>query len=333
MSASGLTDKQPVGSSEAAQPLARPGIASLVSKSDAVLLLVLIVLAVAGPMLGGFYLYVFTLAGIYAIVTIGNNLLLSHGGLLSLGQGGLVAISCYACAYSANAGLPFIATLIVGTAVAAVAGFIVGLPALRLSGHYLALVTLAFAIAVGEVIVVLDTYTGGTSGIGVTQNVLSPMANFYAILATIAIASVLQSRTLASRFGIALRLVRDSERAAASCGIKIARYKLTAFVYSGILAGLSGAFFVSATGYVAPMMFDLWLSIYLLVAVVLGGMRSPAGAVFGAALVAIVQQIGAAYQGLSSIIFGAALLLVLYATRSNFFISLAGRFRNRTVGQ
>lgn len=295
-------------------------------KSDLALLAVLAVAAIAAPFLGGFYLYVLTLAGIYAIVTIGNNLLLSHGGLLSLGQGGLVAISCYVCAYTANAGMPFIVSLLAGALAAAVAGLIIGLPALRLSGHYLALVTLAFAIATGEVIIVLDIYTGGTSGMAATDNTLRPLPNFYAIVGTIAVAAVLQSALLSSRFGIALRLMRDSENAATSCGINIAKYKLTAFVYSGILAGIAGAFFVSATGYIAPMMFDLWLSVYFLIAVVLGGMRTPAGAVFGASLIAIVPQLSSGYQGLSAIIFGVALLIVLYATRSTLAIRLARQF-------
>jgi ABC-type branched-subunit amino acid transport system permease subunit len=301
-------------------------------KSDVVLLAVLATAAMAAPFIGGFYLYVLTLAGIYAIVTIGNNLLLSHGGLLSLGQGGLVAISCYVCAYIGNAGMPFPIALLAGTLAAAMAGFIIGLPALRLSGHYLALVTLAFAIAAGEIIIVLDTVTGGTSGMAATDNTLPPLANFYAIVAVVAVAAMLQSALLVSRFGIALRLMRDSENAATSCGINIARYKLAAFVYSGILAGIAGAFFVSATGYIAPMMFDMWLSVYFLIAVVLGGMRSPAGAVFGASLIAIVPQLSSRYQGLSAIIFGVALLALLYATRSTLAIRLSAQFRRWSSG-
>ncbi len=286
------------------------------SWSDMALLGCLTILAVAAPFLGGFYMYVFTLAGIYAIVALGNNLLLSHGGLVSIGQGGLLAIGCYVYAFAARAGWPVPFIVILSTTVAALSGLLIGLPALRLSGHYLALVTLSFAIAVAEVIIVFDDYTGGTSGIPIAANTLSPIANFYAILAVTALAAISQSRLLASRFGLALRLMRDSERAAAAIGINIAKYKLAAFVYSGVLAGLAGTFFVSATGYLTPTMFDLWLSVYFLVAIVLGGMGPPAGAVFGATLIAIIPQLSSAYQGLSAIIFGFALLLVLFATRT-----------------
>lgn len=309
-------------------PAASAGIPRLAT-GDIVLLIVLAIAAGVAPFIGGFYLYVLTLAGIYAIVTIGNNLLLSHGGLLSLGQGGLLAISCYACACAANAGLAFPVTLVAGTLAAALAGLAIGLPALRLSGHYLALVTLAFAMATGEIIVVMDSYTGGSSGMAVTDNTLRPLANFYAIVATIAIAAVLQTVLISSRFGIALRLMRDSENAARSSGINVARYKLAAFVYSGLLAGIAGAFFVSATGYITPTMFDMWLSVYFLIAVVLGGMRTPAGAVFGASLIAVVPQLSSTYQGLSSILFGVALLAVLYVTRSTLAIRLAQQFGGR----
>jgi branched-chain amino acid transport system permease protein len=306
---------------------ATEGSIASITYSDIALLACLVLIAAAGPFFGGFYLYVFTLSGIYAIVAIGNNLLLGHGGLLSLGQGGLLAISCYVCAFAARAGLPFPVTLILGVSAAASAGFCVGLPALRLSGHYLALVTLAFAIAVTEVLIVFDDVTGGSSGISVMSHVLSPLSNFYAILVTVGGAAILQSILLKSRFGIALRLIRDSERAASSCGINVARYKIAAFVYSGVLAGIAGTYFVSATGFLSPTMFDFWLSIYFLIAVVLGGMRGPAGAVFGAALVAIVPQLSSAYQGLSSIIFGVAILAVLFATRSRLALRVAGGMR------
>jgi branched-chain amino acid transport system permease protein len=299
------------------------------SFSDLLLLVCIGVLTIAAPFLGGFYIYMFTLAGIYAIVTLGNNLLLSHAGLLSLAQGGLVAIGAYACGYAARSGLPFLATLVAGSLAAALCGFVIGLPALRLRGHFLSLVTLSFALAVFEIIIVLEDFTGGNVGLPVTENTLSPILNFYAVLGVVALVTVSQSILLSTRTGIALRLVRDSERAAAASGINIAKYKLVAFIYAGILAGVSGTFFVSATGYLAPSMFDVWLQVYILVAVVIGGMGPPAGAVFGAVLIEVIPQLTSAYQGLSSIILGIALLAVLLGARSTLSRRVQALVRQR----
>jgi len=280
------------------------------SRADRVLLALLVLLAAAGPFLGGYYLYVFTLAGIYAVICLGNNLLLSHGGLVSIGQGALCAIGAYAYGAAAQQGWPVPQCLLVSVLASTLSGAIVGLPALRLSGHYLALVTLAFTISVPEVIIVLDNVTGGASGMAITT-AIPPTANFYMMLAAVALIAVSQSQLIASPFGIGLRLLRDSSRAAASVGIRGAKYKLIAFAYSGALAGFAGASFASATGYLTPGMFDVWLSIYVLAAVVLGGMRHPAGAVLGASIVAIVPQLVSQFQGLPSILFGSFLLLAI----------------------
>lgn len=280
------------------------------SRADGVLLAALALLAVLGPFLGGYYLYVFTLAGIYAVICLGNNLLLSHGGLVSIGQGALCAIGAYTYGFAAQQGWLIPQCVLASVVVSTLSGAVVGLPALRLSGHYLALVTLAFTISVPEVIVVLDDLTGGASGMAVTT-AIPPLANFYMMLVAVALVAVTQSRLIASPFGIGLRLLRDSSRAAAAVGIRGARYKLLAFAYSGALAGFAGASFASATGYLTPGMFDVWLSIYVLAAVVLGGMRQAAGAVLGASIVAIVPQLVSQFQGLPAILFGAFLLAVI----------------------
>lgn len=280
------------------------------SRPDGVLLAALALLAALGPLLGGYYLYVFTLAGIYSVICLGNNLLLGHGGLVSIGQGALCAVGAYAYGAAAQQGWPIPQCMLVSVVASTVCGAIVGLPALRLSGHYLALVTLAFTIAVPEIIIVLDDLTGGASGMAIT-NAIPPLANFYTMLAAVALVAVTQSLLIASPFGVGLRLLRDSSRAAAAVGIRGAHYKLLAFAYSGALAGFAGASFASATGYLTPGMFDIWLSIYVLAAVVLGGMRLPAGAVLGASIVAIVPQLVSQFQGLAAILFGGFLLAVI----------------------
>jgi branched-chain amino acid transport system permease protein len=204
-------------------------------------------------------------------------------------------------------------------------GFLVGLPALRLSGHYLALVTLAFGLAAEELIIVLQDYTGGVSGMPVTANAASPLVNYEFVVFTIFFLLTTQNALLGSRLGRTLHLVRDSETAAAAAGINPAATKLFVFTYSGALAGIAGPLFASATQYLTPSMFDLWFSVNVLVAVVLGGMNRPIGAVMGALFVGILIQVSANYQGLASIIFGGFVLLFL------FFIREATRRRIRDL--
>lgn len=276
---------------------------------------VALVAAALGPFLGGYVLYVLTFAGAYAIVSLGNNLLLGHAGLVSLGQGALMAFGAYAAGFALRAGVPWYGAIPIGMLAAGTVGFIVGLPALRLSGHYLALVTLAFALATEEIIIVFQEYTGGVSGMPVAVGVPSPLLNYEVTVALLALLVVSQHFLLQGRFGRALHLVRDSERAAAAAGISIAGMKLLAFTYSGLLAGIAGPLFVSATQYLTPSMFDLWLSVNVLAAVVLGGMNRAVGAAVGALFVAVVILMSTAYQGLASIIFGTCLLLFVLFVR------------------
>ena len=279
--------------------------------------ILLAIAAAAGPFLGGYYLFVLTFAGVYAIVAVGNNLLLSHAGLVSLGQGGLLCFGAYAAGFAMRAGIPWYGALPISMTVAGLVGLAVGLPALRLSGHYLALVTLAFALASEELIIVLQEYTGGVSGMPVTSGVASPLVNYEVLAGLLCLLLISQNLLLSSRLGRSLRLVRDSERAAAAAGINVAGTKLIAFVYSGVLAGIAAPFFVSATQYLTPGMFDLWLSVNLLVAVVLGGMNRPLAAAAGAIFIAVLIQVSASYHGLAPIIFGSCVLLFLLTTRGS----------------
>jgi branched-chain amino acid transport system permease protein len=273
------------------------------------------VAAAAGPFFGGYQLYVATLGAVYAIVALGNNLLLGHLGVVSLGQGALFGIGAYACGLALRASWPLPVAILVGAGVAAGVGFLVGLPALRLSGHYLALVTLAFAAAVVEIIIVMNPITNGVSGIAVATGVPSPLSTYLLSLGVLTAASLAQEGMLGGRLGRIFHLVRDSERAAAAVGVRIAQYKLLGFSYSGVLAGLGGSLFVLATQYLAPSMFDVFFSVYLLVAVVLGGMNRPFGAIAGSVFIAVLTQVASAFQGLVSITFGLSILIATIAAR------------------
>lgn len=267
----------------------------------------LLMVAAIGMQFGDYYRFIFGLVAIYGIVSLGNNLLLGHARLLSLCQGALMALGAYAGGMAARAGANALEMLLVGAGAAAVAGLIVGLPALRISGHFFAAVTLLAAVATTELLLVLNI-TGGADGLAVLPNPFSPDGSYWVAYALLIVALVTQELILRGRFGRNLHLIGESPRAAASMGINISTYKLGAFIYSGVLAGIAGALYAAVSAYLQPELFTVYLSIYILAAVVIGGMNRPVGALLGAAVVAAVPQLTMNSAGLAPVIFGSALI-------------------------
>jgi branched-chain amino acid transport system permease protein len=240
--------------------------------------------------------------GIYTIALLGLNILTGYTGQISLGHGAFMAIGGYTTAIlMADHGVKDVWTIPAATAVAGAAGFLFGIPALRLSGLYLALATFAIAVATPAVIKKFEGFTGGGSGknlFGTPEltgsvapvHVLGRTLTFnnwlYYLAWTIAlVAYVVAWLVLRGRTGRALRAVRDSETAAVSSGISLARYKTLAFGVSSAYAGLAGSLYAIANTYVNPDTFPISLSIVLLVGVVLGGLGSLLGVMAGAVFV------------------------------------------------
>jgi branched-chain amino acid transport system permease protein len=274
-------------------------------------LICVVLIAVAGQVVPPYYQYIFVLAGVYSLAVLGNNLLLSHVGLLSIGQGALVAVGAYTTAIASQGGIGPVESLVLGVAAAMFAGFVVGLPAVRLRSHYLALVTLAFALALAEALGSFPGVTGGATGLAITENIISSDVLYFVTFGLLAIVLLTQELALAGRLGRTLHIIRDSPQAAASFGVRVARYKLGAFMYSGAMAGLAGGLMVSLTAYVSPTTYDLFLSIYIMAAVVMAGMSSPLAAVGGAFVIAGVPQLTTTTAGAAPIILGAVLLLMI----------------------
>lgn len=275
----------------------------------------LAIVALVGVQFGDYYRYIFGLVAVYGIAALGNNILLGHARLLSLGQGGLMAIGAYAGGIAARGGASAVEMLLVGAGVAAIAGLAVGLPALRLTGHFFAAVTLLFAVAVAELLLVLDEITGGGSGLALFPNPLPPDTSYWVAYAFLIVALLTQEIVLRGRIGRHLHLMGESERAAAAAGINIARYKLGAFMYSGVLAGIAGVLLAVVSEYLLPTSFSFFLSVYILAAVVIGGMDRPFGALVGAAVVAAIPQFTTSSAGYAPIIFGSALILGIVGPR------------------
>ena len=264
----------------------------------------------------------FTLVLSYAVAALGLNLLLGYSGQISLGHGAFFALGAYVTAILvAKSGWPHVATIPVAAAICFLAGFAVGIPALRLHGLYLALVTLGLAVATPQLIKRFDGLTGGTQGLSAPPPTVPGWADFLAddqwlYLLNLAIAIpmfVLAAGIVRGRVGRALVAVRDNQIAAKTYGVDLAAYKTRAFAISAAYAGVGGSMFAIAVGFVAPESFGFALSFSFLAAVVVGGLATVGGAVFGALFIEFVPVYAAdVNEALAAVIYGGVLILFMY---------------------
>jgi branched-chain amino acid transport system permease protein len=249
----------------------------------------------------GYHTFQFTLVMIYAIALLGLNILTGYNGQISLGHGAFYAIGAYVAAVLMDQlGAPYWATLPVAGAVCLVAGFLFGLPALRLEGLYLALATFALGVSLPQLLKykALEKWTGGVQGIVIAK----PEAPFglplnadqwlyFFTLATTALMFLLGWNLLRGRVGRALVAIRDHHVAAEAMGVNNALYKSLAFGVSAMYTGVAGALGAIAVQFVAPDSFNIFLSLMLLVGIVIGGLASISGALFGALFIQFVPNI------------------------------------------
>jgi branched-chain amino acid transport system permease protein len=263
--------------------------------------------------------------GIYAIVGLGLMLLVGFTGQISLGHAAFLAVGAYTEALLQAAGWPFWLTLPAAALLSAAVGIVVGLPALRLKGIYLAIATLAFGVIVEEIAARWESITGGNSGLHLKPIELlgrkfdGDADFYYLVLALTTLAVVALANLLRSPTGRAFVAIRDSEISAACLGVNLARYKTMSFALSAALTGVGGALYAHKVTFISPEQFTLLVSIELVTIVILGGVGSLHGAVFGAAFIIVLPQLislakdylpagvaGAA--GLQSTVFGLVLI-------------------------
>jgi len=288
-------------------------------------LLALAVLALMLPFFFGPYrVSQFTLVVIYAIAVLGLNLLVGYSGQISLGHGAFFCLGAYTGAILLDrTGLPHLLTVPAAALVCFAAGLALGLPALRLRGLYLALVTLAIAIATPVLIKRFDGLTGGSQGITIAQPKapawmgLDDDQFLYLLALAVAVPLFWLAAGMVRRdVGRALIAMRDDETAARTMGINLATYKTRAFGLSAAYAGVGGALFTFANGFVAPESFTLVLSFSFLAAIVVGGLATVAGAVFGALFIVFVPVWSSDVdEALSGVIYGATLIACMYVFR------------------
>lgn len=255
-----------------------------------------------------------TLAGIYAVAAIGLTLLFGGAGQISLGQAGLLGTSAFLTAYlTVDLGWdPWLAGLL-AVAGTTVVGLLLGWAALRTTGHYLALITLAFGLVFTEISRTL--FPEGWYGVPVLAlgdfDFFDPQRMLLLVWGFVILALVLATLLVRSRFGRSLAALRDDPVAAAACGVDLARTKVTVFAIASALGGVSGWLFALYQGSVTETSFSFVLSVNLLIMVVVGGLGSPLGAVVGAVFLVLAPELGRAYEEYRLLAYGLILILVL----------------------
>jgi len=263
---------------------------------------------------------------IYSIVGFGLMMLVGFTGQVSLGHAAFLAVGAYTEALMHNAGVPFVVSISCAALFSGLVGVIVGLPALRLKGIYLAIATLAFNVIVEEIAARWHSLTGGNEGMTVKPvrmlgYDLSGDWQFYYLCLILTVLSALACvNLLRSPTGRAFVAIRDSEISASCMGVNLAKYKTMSFAISAALTGIAGGLYGHKIAFISPEQFTLFQSIELITIVILGGIGFLHGAVLGAAFVIVLPQLisiakgwlpeGVAPTGLQAIVFG--LLLILF---------------------
>lgn len=279
-----------------------PSSGPALSSRQVVGLVVLLVAACVLPFLVGNYrVFQLTLALAYAIALLGLNMLTGYNGQISLGHGAFYAIGAYTAAILMDkANFPYWATIPIAGIVCLVAGFLFGLPALRLEGLYLALATFALGVAMPQILKhkSLEEWTGGSQGVVIVKPDAPewlPLSQdqwlYFFTLAWTVLLFFAGWNLLRGRVGRALVAIRDQPIAAQAMGVNTALYKSLTFGVSAFYTGVAGALGAIAVQFVAPDSFSIFLSITLVVGVVVGGLASISGALYGALFIQFIPNV------------------------------------------
>ena len=297
----------------------------------------IIVMTIIGIILSmaadNFFTFIFALIFMYIMVGVGLNILVGLIGQVSFGHVGFFAIGAYTSAIVMLNGVSFWIGLIAAGAISGVAGLLLALPALRVTGPYLAMMTIAFAFIVEHGAIEWRSLTGGANGLSVFE----PPTFFGIAMAElgIAITAVLLAglsllfyfRLSHGTWGKSMRAVRDSETAAQSIGLNPIVLKIVAFALSAMLTGLAGAIFTPLNGFISPTSFPFIQSILFVLAVVVGGAGTLWGPIFGAALVVLLPELLSDFAEYRLLVFGTLLLVVLWLAPRGLIGSIAGLFK------
>lgn len=314
------------------------------SRASVILWPALIVAAVvlAFGITDNYWLQIVINAEIMVIAAVGLYVTFGLAGQVSLGQAGFYALGGYGTGLLiSHFGMPFLFAMIAGVVLAALVGLALGVPALRLKGHYLALVTLGFGQIIALILINWTWLTGGATGV---RSIISPLIGSFELetvphwavfVGLLAVASVyIVHRIHHSSYGRVMRAVRDNDSAAAAMGVSLSRVKVLAFTVGAAFAGLAGALNAGFVTYISPGTYTMSLSVTMLSMVVVGGAKSPWGAVAGAFLLTFLPELLRDFQDYYLLFYGVLLLVTvafvpqgIWGVAQSVFARLRGSLR------
>ncbi|MCB8883782.1 branched-chain amino acid ABC transporter permease [Acidisoma cellulosilytica] len=278
------------------------------------------------PVVAGFLLqgndYALTILAfmlIYGVLAMATTICTGHAGQVTLAQAGFFGIGAYAAVLvTLDLDLPFVFGFIASLVVSGAVGYALGVPILRVKGHFLGLITLAFTQVVYEVALHWESLTGGFNGLfGMTKPVLpipgiEPLYSFILILTAFWFAVLLAADNLVhSRYGRAMHMLKVTEQGAQACGINVSRYKSDAFALSAALCGGAGAFYGHFIGYIGPDSFTIDVSIAAIAMAIVGGIGDLRGAILGSVLLTFLNEPLRNHPLYQPVMYGAVILLAL----------------------
>lgn len=262
-----------------------------------------------------FMITILSLVGIYALAALGLNLIMGYSGQISIGHAAFMSIGAYTSTLLVmNFNVPLVFAMLIGGLIAFAFGILIGFPALRLSGFYLAIATMGFVVAIEQIFGYFEHITGGHAGI---RNIPFPhlwnsdVEKYLLVLSVLFVSYVISERLINSRTGRAWMAIRENETAAAVMGVNNAWFKVLAFAVGSMFAGLAGALYAHVIGYIAPSDFGIAKSLDLLAVSVIGGMASVDGPFYGALIYVAMPFLFSRSNVPLSIIFGALLIFVV----------------------
>jgi branched-chain amino acid transport system permease protein len=266
-----------------------------------------------------YYVLLANVVGLNIIVVIGLNLLIGYTGQISLGHGAFFGMGAYLSGVlTANYGLPPWPTILLAAAVTSLVALLIGMPALKLKGHYLVMATLGFNVIVSICMVEMEYWTGGTSGLpGIPNLAVGPLIldtdleMFPLIWITALVVLILSLNLVHSRVGRGLRAIHGSEVAAGSLGVNTRLYKIQVFVFSAALASISGSLYAHYITFISPKTFDFFYSVKVVIMVIIGGLGSVWGSLIGAAVITALPELLEMVEEYSVLAYGLILALVL----------------------
>jgi branched-chain amino acid transport system permease protein len=315
----------------------RPYRAALLLTAVGILGVLLPFLLIKTGIIDAYTAHIITMGGVFAIMAMSVNMIVGITGQLSLGQAGFLAIGAYSCIFfNLDMGFPLPLAAACGIALTTIAGFLIGFPVLKLSGDYLAIVTLGFGEIIRVVFINLKPLTGGPNGRQFTTvMVLNGELAFVTVITMLIIVLALLQNFLRSSYGRAIMACREDEIAANSCGIDIFRYKMVGFVVASFIAGLGGCLYAMVVGFVKPDIAQFLRSIDFLIYVVLGGMGSMTGAILSAFVLTYLQEFLRFLQDYRLLIYPLILIFImlfrpqgLLGTREFSFVRTWARIRS-----